>query len=38
MSRDEAHDLWRRYVNPDLVDLLEEFDFERRFVRAHQTH
>ena len=34
MSRAAAHELWRRYVNPDLVDLLETFDFGRRFVRA----
>lgn len=34
MSRAEAHDLWRRYVNPDFVDLLEAFGFGRRFVRA----
>jgi len=37
LSRDEAHDLWRRYVNPDHVELLEALDFGRRFVRAEGT-
>ncbi len=34
MSRDEAHQLWRQFVSPDFVDLLEAFDFGRCFVRA----
>lgn len=37
MSRAEAHDLWRRFVNPDLVDLLEAFGFGRQYVRARGT-
>jgi putrescine aminotransferase len=37
MSRKEAHDLWRKYVNPDMVSLLEAFDFGREFVRAQGT-
>ena len=37
MSRKEAHDLWRDYVNPDIVRLLEAFDFGREFVRAQGT-
>lgn len=37
MSRDLAHDLWRRFVNPDLVNLLETFDFGRCFTRAEGT-
>jgi acetylornithine/succinyldiaminopimelate/putrescine aminotransferase len=34
MSREQAHELWRRFVSPDFVDLLETFDFGRCFVRA----
>jgi putrescine aminotransferase len=37
MTRQAAHDLWREYVNPDLVDLLEVLDFGREFVRAQGT-
>ncbi len=37
MTGSTAHDLWRRYLNPDFVDLLEAFDFGRRFVRAEGT-
>lgn len=37
MSRKEAHDLWRKYVNPDMVGLPEAFDFGRKFVRAQGT-
>lgn len=34
MTCGRAYDLWRRFVNPDYVDLLEAFDFGRTFVRA----
>jgi acetylornithine/succinyldiaminopimelate/putrescine aminotransferase len=34
MSLAKAHDLWRRYVNPDMVGLLETLGFARRFVRG----
>ena len=34
MSRAHAHDLWRRFLNPDYVGLLEALDFGRAFVRA----
>ncbi|MBI5534881.1 MAG: aspartate aminotransferase family protein [Deltaproteobacteria bacterium] len=34
MSRREAHDLHRRFVNPGFVELLEAFDFGREFVHA----
>ncbi len=27
MTGPTAHGLWRQYVNPDFVDLLEAFDF-----------
>jgi len=37
MSRREAHELWRKYVNPDIVNLLEAFDYGRQFVRALGT-
>ncbi|TET51754.1 MAG: hypothetical protein E3J64_06340 [Anaerolineales bacterium] len=34
MTRGRTHDLWRRFVNLDYVDLLEAFGFGRTFVRA----
>ncbi|MHC4249382.1 MAG: aspartate aminotransferase family protein [Planctomycetota bacterium] len=34
MSLARSHDLWRRYVNPDLVGLLETLGFARDFVRG----
>jgi acetylornithine/succinyldiaminopimelate/putrescine aminotransferase len=34
VSRATAHDLWRRFVNPDFVELLEALGFGRCFVRA----
>ena len=37
MSREQAHQLWRRFINPDYVELLEAFDFGQRFVRAQGT-
>ena len=36
MSRAHAHDLWRRFLNPDYVGLLEALDFGRAFVRARK--
>lgn len=33
-NRQSVHDLWRQFVNPDYIDLLESFDFGRCFVRA----
>lgn len=32
-----VHDLHRRFVNPDFIELLEAFDFGRRFVKASGT-
>lgn len=37
MNRNQAHDLYRRYVNPDFVKLLEALDFGRCYVRAVGT-
>ena len=37
MTRDPARDLWREFVNPDFVGLLESLHFRRRFVRAEGT-
>ncbi len=37
MTREEAHDLYRRFANPDFVELLEALDFGRAFVRARGT-
>ena len=37
MSRQCTHDLWRRFVNPDFVRLLDALDFGRCFVRAEGT-
>ena len=34
MSLAKAHDLWRRYVNPDMAGLLETLGFARCFVRG----
>jgi acetylornithine/succinyldiaminopimelate/putrescine aminotransferase len=36
-TRQSAHALWRRFVNPDYVALLEAFDFGRRFTWAQGT-
>lgn len=38
MSREQAHELWRRFISPDFVELLETFDFGRCFVRAEGNH
>jgi acetylornithine/succinyldiaminopimelate/putrescine aminotransferase len=35
MSRAHAHELWRRFVSPDFVELLEAFDFGRCFNMGH---
>jgi acetylornithine/succinyldiaminopimelate/putrescine aminotransferase len=37
MSRARAHDLWKRFVNPDFVRLLEALGFGRRFVKTAGT-
>ena len=34
MKRSDVHALYRRFVNPDGVDLLETFDYGRHFARA----
>jgi acetylornithine/succinyldiaminopimelate/putrescine aminotransferase len=34
MTHPESHELWRRFINPDYVALLEAFEFGRDFVRA----
>ncbi len=34
MTYPESHELWRRFINPDYVALLEAFEFGRDFVRA----
>jgi len=36
-QRDQVHALWRQFVNPDWVDLLEAFDFGRHFTWAQGT-
>lgn len=36
-NRTTVHEHWRRFVNPDYVDLLEAFDFGRRFTWAEGT-
>jgi acetylornithine/succinyldiaminopimelate/putrescine aminotransferase len=36
-NRQSVHALWRKFVNPDYVDLLESFDFGQRFTRAEGT-
>ena len=36
-NRDQVHTLWRQFVNPDYVDLLESFDFGRHFTWAQGT-
>jgi acetylornithine/succinyldiaminopimelate/putrescine aminotransferase len=36
-NRNEAHRLWRQFVNPGYVDLLESFDFGRHFTWAQGT-
>ena len=36
-NRDQVHKLWRQFVNPDYVDLLESFDFGRYFTWAQGT-
>ncbi|MFI5379121.1 MAG: aspartate aminotransferase family protein [Tepidisphaerales bacterium] len=33
-TRDRVHELWRRFVNPDYVGLLESFDYGRHFTWA----
>lgn len=33
-NRQSVHEMWRKFVNPDYIDLLESFDFGRRFTRA----
>ena len=33
-NRQSVHELWRNFVNPDYIDLLESFDFGQRFTRA----
>jgi putrescine aminotransferase len=35
--RTQVHDLWRKFVNPDYVDLLESLDFGRHFTWAQGT-
>jgi acetylornithine/succinyldiaminopimelate/putrescine aminotransferase len=35
--RAETHDLWRKFVNPDYVELLESLDFGRHFTWAQGT-
>ncbi len=37
IDRRKSHELWRKFVNPDYVDLLEAFDFGKNFVRAKGT-
>lgn len=37
MTWKETSDLYRKYVNPDYVDLLEAFNYGRSFVRAKGT-
>ncbi|MCY3019806.1 MAG: aminotransferase class III-fold pyridoxal phosphate-dependent enzyme, partial [Planctomycetota bacterium] len=37
MSRTKAHDLYRRFVEPGFVELLEALEFGRCFVRASGT-
>jgi len=36
-NRSTNHTLWRRFVNPDYVDLLESLDFGRDFTWAQGT-
>jgi acetylornithine/succinyldiaminopimelate/putrescine aminotransferase len=36
-NRDQVHAVWRQFVNPDYIDLLESFDFGRYFVSAADT-
>ena len=36
-ARADIHDLWRKFVNPDYVDLLESLDFGRHFTWAQGT-
>ena len=33
-TRESVHDLWRKFVNPDYVGLLESFDYGRHFTWA----
>lgn len=33
-NRESVYELWRQFVNPDYVQLLETFDFGQRYVRA----
>ncbi|HEY3319280.1 MAG TPA: aspartate aminotransferase family protein [Planctomycetota bacterium] len=37
MNRDEGHRLWREFVNPEFITLLETLDFGRCFTRASGT-
>lgn len=37
MTWSETSDLYRKYVNPDYIDMLESFDYGRIFVRAQGT-
>jgi len=34
VTRKRAHHLWRRFINPDYIDVLETIGFGRCFVRA----
>lgn len=36
-SRNSVHELWRKHVNPDYVQLLEMLDFGQRYVWAQGT-
>ncbi|MGD0901110.1 MAG: aspartate aminotransferase family protein, partial [Thermoguttaceae bacterium] len=36
-ARADIHDLWRQFVNPDYVDLLESLDYGRQFTWAQGT-
>ncbi len=37
LSRNQVHQLWREFVNPQYVDLLESLDFGRHFTWAQGT-
>lgn len=37
VDRNGVHQLYRQFVNPDFVELLESFDYGRYFVRAEGT-
>jgi putrescine aminotransferase len=37
VRKTEVHDLWRKFVNPDYVDLLESLDYGRQFIWAQGT-